>query len=207
MKEQAIEQFLDELSSKKPIPGGGGASALVAAIGVALGSMVGNLTSGKKKYTFVQTEIDRILIETEKLKNEFEELIKKDAEVFTPLAEAYGLPKSTPEEVAYKEKVMEKVLEQACLVPLEIMEKSLEAIELHNELSKIGSKLAISDVGVGVVVCKAALEGASLSVFINTKSMKNIDLKSKINEDANRMLETGKNKADEVFKEVVAQFK
>lgn len=206
MKDLSIEQFLDDLFSKKPIPGGGGASALVAAVGIALGGMVGNLTLGKKKYADVQDEIEEILKAAEKLQHELEDLIQKDAENFEPLAKAYGLPKSTPEEKAYKEKVLEEALYQACQVPLEIMRKCVESIELHARLEKIGNKLAISDVGVGVAFLKAALEGASLNVFINTKMMKNDAVRTKINEEAYQLIEEGKQKADEIFQRVAKQF-
>lgn len=206
MKDLSIEQFLDDLFSKKPIPGGGGASALVAAVGIALGGMVGNLTLGKKKYANVQDEIEEILKAAEKLQHELEDLIQKDAENFEPLAKAYGLPKSTPEEKAYKEKVLEEALYQACQVPLEIMRKCVESIDLHARLEKIGNKLAISDVGVGVVFLKAALEGASLNVFINTKMMKNDAVRTKINEEAYQLIEEGKQKADEIFQRVAKQF-
>lgn len=206
MKDLSIEQFLDDLFSKKPIPGGGGASALVAAVGIALGGMVGNLTLGKKKYADVQDEIEEILKAAEKLQHDLEDLIQKDAENFEPLAKAYGLPKSTPEEKAYKEKVLEEALYQACQVPLEIMRKCVESIELHARLEKIGNKLAISDVGVGVAFLKAALEGASLNVFINTKMMKNDAVRTKINEEAYQLIEEGKQKADEIFQRVAKQF-
>lgn len=206
MKDLSIEQFLDDLFSKKPIPGGGGASALVAAVGIALGGMVGNLTLGKKKYADVQDEIEEILKAAEKLQHELEYLIQKDAENFEPLAKAYGLPKSTPEEKAYKEKVLEEALYQACQVPLEIMRKCVESIDLHARLEKIGNKLAISDVGVGVVFLKAALEGASLNVFINTKMMKNDAVRTKINEEAYQLIEEGRQKADEIFQRVAKQF-
>lgn len=206
MKDLSIEQFLDDLFSKKPIPGGGGASALVAAVGIALGGMVGNLTLGKKKYADVQDEIEEILKAAEKLQHDLEDLIQKDAENFEPLAKAYGLPKSTPEEKAYKEKVLEEALYQACQVPLEIMRKCVESIDLHARLEKIGNKLAISDVGVGVAFLKAALEGASLNVFINTKMMKNDAVRTKINEEAYQLIEEGKQKADEIFQRVAKQF-
>ena len=168
--------------------------------------MVGNLTLGKKKYADVQDEIEEILKAAEKLQHELEDLIQKDAENFEPLAKAYGLPKSTPEEKAYKEKVLEEALYQACQVPLEIMRKCVESIDLHARLEKIGNKLAISDVGVGVVFLKAALEGASLNVFINTKMMKNDAVRTKINEEAYQLIEEGRQKADEIFQRVAKQF-
>ena len=207
MKKQSIEFFLDELSSNKLVPGGGSAASLVGAVGISLGSMVGNLALGKKKYESVRPEIESIIVKSEKLKLEFEVLIEKDAQSCEPLAKAFKLPTSTPEEVSHKEKLMETALEQACSVPLEIMKKTIEAIELHDQLSKIGIRTAISDIGVGVAFCKAALEGASLSIFINTKLMKNDGNSSKLNDEAERLLQTGKQKANAIFNEVAAWLK
>ena len=96
--DKSCREFLEELSSSAPVPGGGGASAIVGAMGVALGSMVANLTTGKKKYESVQADIDRILAKADSLCKELAALAQKDAEVFKPLSIAYGLPKNTDEE-------------------------------------------------------------------------------------------------------------
>ena len=134
-------------------------------------------------------------------------LIEKVAQACEPLVKAFKLPTSTPEEISHKEKVMETALEQACSVPLEIMNKTIEAIELQDQLCKMGIKTAISDIGVGVAFYQAALEGASLSVFINTKLMKNDTNRSKLNEEAERLLQTGTQKANAIFQEVAAWLK
>ena len=164
-------EFVEVLASKAPVPGGGGASALVGAVGTALGNMVGSLTVGKKKYADVEDEMYELKAKCDQLQKDFLRLIERDAEVFEPLSKAYGMPKETEEEKAEKARVMEIVLKDACSVPMEIMEKCCEAIELIVEFGAKGSKLAISDAGVGAAFCKAALQGASLNVYINTKSM------------------------------------
>ena len=166
-------EFVDVLGSKAPVPGGGGASALVGAVGTALGNMVGALTVGKKKYADVEEEMKELMAKATTLQDELLHLIERDAEVFEPLSKAYGMPRETEEEKAEKARVMEIVLKDACSVPMEIMEKCCEAIDLIVEFAAKGSALAISDAGVGAAFCKAALEGASLNVYINTKSMKN----------------------------------
>lgn len=96
----------------------------------------------------------------------------KDAKAFKPLSEAYGLPKDTEEQLEHRNKVMENALLIASEAPLSMMELIVEAIKLIDRISVIGSRLAISDAGVGVQMCKAALNGASLNVYINTKLMK-----------------------------------
>ena len=199
---QSCENFIEELASKAPVPGGGGASAFVGAVGVALGNMVANLTIGKKKYADVEDELIVLREKAYVLQKELLLLVEKDAKVFEPLAAAYGLPKETEEEKAYKEKVMEEVLREASAVPMEIMEKICEAILLHKEFAAKGSVLAISDAGVGATFCKAALEGASLNVFINTKSMKDREYAEELNQKAEEMLSVYVPMAEEIFMSV-----
>ena len=196
------DEFVTVLASKAPVPGGGGASALVGAVGTALGNMVGSLTVGKKKYADVEAEMWELKGKCDKLQAELLHLIERDAEVFEPLSKAYGMPRETDEEKAEKARVMEIVLKEACSVPMEIMEKCCEAIDVIVEFAAKGSALAISDAGVGVIFCKAALQGASLNVFINTKSMKNREYAEELNAKAEAMLAKYTVLADEVFAQV-----
>jgi len=205
--DKSCREFIAELASKAPVPGGGGASALVGAIGTALGNMVGSLTVGKKKYADVEGEIIALMEKANKLMDELMKLVDRDAEVFEPLSKAYGMPKDTEEQRAEKDRVMEKCLRDACSVPLEIMEKCCEAIELQKEFAAKGSALAISDAGVGVAFCKAALLGASLNVFINTNSMKDRDYAEKLNARATEMLDKYTAIADDVFNGVYNRLK
>ena len=200
-------EFVEVLASKAPVPGGGGASALVGAIGTALGNMVGSLTVGKKKYADVEEEMWELKKKSDKLQEELLHLIERDAEVFEPLSKAYGMPRATEEEKAEKARVMEIVLKDACSVPMEIMEKCCEAIDIIVEFAAKGSALAISDAGVGVAFCKAALKGASLNVYINTKSMQNREYAEELNAKCDAMLEKYTKIADEVFDSVLGRLK
>jgi len=200
-------EFVEVLASKAPVPGGGGASALVGAIGTALGNMVGSLTVGKKKYADVEAEMYELKAKADALQKELLNLIERDAEVFEPLSKAYGMPKETEEEKAEKARVMEIVLKDACSVPMEIMERCCEAIDIIEIFAEKGSTLAISDAGVGAAFCKAALEGASLNVFINTKSMKNREYAEELNAKANEMLSVYPKKAEEIFNSVLGRLK
>ena len=200
-------EFVDVLSSKAPVPGGGGASALVGAVGTALGNMVGSLTVGKKKYADVEEEMYSLKEKATKLQEELLRLVERDAEVFEPLSKAYGMPRATEEEKAEKARVMEIVLKDACSVPMEIMEKCCEAIELLEVFAEKGSTLAISDAGVGAAMCKAALLGASLNVYINTKSMKNRESAEELNAKCDAMLEKYPPMADKVFESVLGRLK
>ena len=98
--ENTTIEFLNKLASRDPVPGGGGASAAVGAFAAALGSMVSNLTIGKKKYAAVEDEVKELKSQLQKLQEELILLVDKDAEAFLPRAVAYRLPKTTEEEQA-----------------------------------------------------------------------------------------------------------
>ncbi len=202
----SCREFIDVLASKAPAPGGGGAAAFVGAIGMALGNMVGSLTVGKPKYADVEADIIELKEQADALQDRLLALVAADAEAFEPLSRAYGLPKETDEEKAHKAQVMEKCLHDACEVPLDIMRACCEAIDLHEQFAAKGTAIAISDVGCGVICCKAALKAASLNVFINTGSMKELDHAAACNLEARKMLDTYCAKADEIFADVEKRF-
>lgn len=201
------DEFIEVLSSKSPVPGGGGASALVGAIGTALGNMVGSLTVGKKKYADVEADMIALKVKADGLQKDLLFLVEEDARVFEPLSRAYGMAKDTDEEKAEKDRVMEIVLKDACSVPMDIMRKCCEAIGIIEEFAAKGSVIAISDAGVGAAFCKAALLGASLNVFINTKAMKNREYAESLNQEAGKMISEYSRRADEVFGSVYERLK
>ena len=203
MTDMNMNEFLEILSSKEPVPGGGGACGYVAAVGMALGNMVLALTTGKKKYAEYQEEIEKLIVRADELTKTLAECMDKDAKAFKPLSEAYGLPKDTEEQLKYRNEVLEKALIAASEAPLSMMEIIVEAIKLIDRISVIGSRLAISDAGVGVQMCKAALNGASLNVFINTKLMKDTDVADDLNTKADELIVTGNKIADEVYDRVM----
>ncbi|MGI5902076.1 MAG: cyclodeaminase/cyclohydrolase family protein [Desulfitobacteriia bacterium] len=195
-------EFIAALASKEPIPGGGGASAYVGAIGMALGLMVGNLTVGKKKYQDVEADVCEIMKKGQNLIDRLQELVQEDANAFYPLSKAYGLPQKTEEQAKAKEETLQKALVPASLVPLEIARCCAQAIELQEELAEKGSLLVISDVGVGVAFLKAALEGAKLNVLINTQIMKDQELRTKIETELEDLVRVFTVKAERVYKTV-----
>ena len=203
--EQSIEEFVSVLASKAPVPGGGGASALVGAVGAALGSMVGALTLGKKRYADVEADMLRLQNDADALQKELLELIQKDAEAFEPLSRAYGLPAETPGQKAEKTIIMEAALKKACTAPLEIMRKCAAMIKLHEEYAAKGSRLAISDAGTGVIFCKAALYGASLNVYINTAAMTDRGYAQGINQETDALLAEYGPLADRIFAGVLTE--
>ena len=195
-------EFVDVLASKSAVPGGGGAAALTGSIGIALGSMVCNLTIGKKKYAEYEESVKCILEKARTLEKELRDMIDEDAECFLPLSKAYGLPSSTEEEKKVRNDTMESALKTACEVPIEIVKVCYEAIKLHEDLVDKGSRLAISDVGVGVQCLRAAILSGQLNVFININSIKDGQYVETVRNEVNKLVEDGVRICDEVYKKV-----
>ncbi len=198
IKDITLNDFITELSSKSAVPGGGGASSLIGAVGVALCSMVANLTSGKKKYAEYQADIEDILSRTEESVSKLLVLIEKDAEVFEPLSAAYGIPKEAPG----RDDTLENALAAASSVPMEILKETADIIDVIEELSVKGSKLAVSDVGVSASACRSAIEGAIMNVYINTKLMKNRDYAKQLNDEAEKIFQDSVERCDIIYNKV-----
>ncbi|HIT33912.1 MAG TPA: cyclodeaminase/cyclohydrolase family protein [Candidatus Faecousia intestinigallinarum] len=199
---ESCRKFVEVLASNAPAPGGGGAAALVGAIGTALGNMVGSLTVGKKKYADVEAEILALKSQCDALQTALLDQVEADDKGFVPLAKAYGIPKDDPT----RDAVLEEATITACAVPMHIMELCCQAIDCIAVFAAKGSRLAVSDAGCGAVCCKAALQAASLNVFINTKSLKNRAAAEEMNAKANGMLDKYCALADEIFAQVRANF-
>ena len=207
MLEQKTTEFLEVLSSAAPVPGGGGASATVGAFASALGMMVANLTVGKKKYADVEEQIISIREKLEDLRDELAVLTDKDAEAFEPLSKAYSLPKDTEEQREEKARIMETALYEASIVPLNIMKTVYEVMGHLKILGEKGSKIAVSDVGVAVLFAQAAIEGASLNIYINTRLMKNRETAEKLNRESDELISMGKELKKYIYEDVMAKIR
>ena len=203
LTELSCKDFSFELSSKKPVPGGGGAAALAGSLGVALNMMVANFSKGKKKFIQYEKQHEDILNKGEKLRVELLNLVEKDAVYFEPLSKAYSMPATTAEEKAKKENQMQKCLKDACSAPVEMMELVYEGIKLHEEITDISSVTIISDIGVGVQLLKAALNSAYLSVLINVNSINDDEYVYNIKKRTDAILLDGNKKADEIYSKVI----
>lgn len=180
LKDQKIKNFLDQLASQSATPGGGSVAALTGAMGAALLSMVGNLTIGKEKYQDVEGKIKELLKKSENLRARFEELMEKDVEVFNELMAIMKLPRMTEEEKEYRNGKMQVALKEAAQVPLAVAEKSKELIDICQEIAGIGSRNAISDAGVGVLLAEAAFDSAIINVKINLNLIKDEKIKKEL---------------------------
>jgi formiminotetrahydrofolate cyclodeaminase len=195
----SLKEFIQALSSKSPVPGGGGASALIGAVSAALCSMVANLTAGKKEYSEYQDDIDRIIKDINISINKLLLLIEKDAEVFEPLAKAYKISQEQPD----RDLILEKALVNACSVPLDIIREVSSIISIIEELKIKGTRLAVSDVGVAASACKSALESAAMNVYINTYFMKDKEYALKVNSETAIIIEQSCKRCSKVYYEIV----
>lgn len=197
--ENSVTEFTELVASKKSVPGGGGASALVSSIGVALGTMVGQFTVGKKKYADVEEDIIKLMERAEVLRIKLLQCIDDDAVAFEPLSKAYSIPKDDEN----RENILEKCLKDAAKVPFTILELSCKAIDLQREFADKGSKLMISDAATGSALLAGAIKGAAVNVKVNTGLMKDRAYAKELDEKVDKLVVEYLEKADKIYSDVL----
>lgn len=193
-----ITEFLDELASSSPAPGGGSVAALSGALGAALTSMVCNLTIGKKKYAAVEQEMKTILVKSEELRKTLTDLIVRDTEAFNKVMEAYSLPKETDDQKALRTAAIQEATKEATLVPLRVMKLIVDGLALAKIIAEKGNVNSISDAGVSALMLYAAAEGASLNVQINLSSINDPEFVGWNTDEVHSILRSCKIKAEEI---------
>ncbi|SFA69265.1 Formiminotetrahydrofolate cyclodeaminase [Acetitomaculum ruminis DSM 5522] len=200
----SAKEFVEKTFSKEPVPGGGGVAAIVGALGAALGGMVCNLTTGKKKYAQYQADIERITEQAQKLQDDLLSYVDQDAQNFLPLSKAYGLPKDTEEEKKHKDEVLQAALKEAIKVPIYIVKTCYETIKLEEELAEKGSMLAISDVACGMLCLKAAIRSGWMNVVVNLNTISDKEYVENVTKELLPLLKEGEEICDRTYK-VVAE--
>ena len=198
LTQQSCKAFAQALASKAPVPGGGGAAALAGALGTALCAMVGNFTVGKKKYAAVEADVQAMLERCQALQERFLQLVEEDAAAFEPLSRAYAIPKDAPD----RAQVLEEATWQASQAPAEMVRCCAQAVALLEEMLEKGSVTLVSDVGCGALCCAAALESASMNIFVNTKTLLDREAAAKLDDQADAMLREYMPRARKVADEV-----
>jgi glutamate formiminotransferase/formiminotetrahydrofolate cyclodeaminase len=178
--DKKVSNFLDELASNSPTPGGGSVAALAGALGAALISMVGNLTVGKKKYEEVEEDIKKIISSSEKLRYELSQLVEEDVKVFNNFMATYKMPKETEDEKKMRTEKIQEALIKAAKVPLRVAYKCLDILNLSKEVAEKGNANVVSDAGVAVLMAEAALESAILNVKINLRIIKDEKVRTEL---------------------------
>jgi formiminotetrahydrofolate cyclodeaminase len=204
--DKEVSEFVYELSSNHPVPGGGGASALAAALGMSLGGMVANLTIGKPDYSNDEDEMRQLKVAAYRVQKELLDLIQKDADAFGPLAGAYRMPSGTDDERESKARVMEASLKEASLVPLNIMKHCAEAIGILERLAVLGNRLALSDAACGAVIAAAAMRSAWLNVAVNTVAIKDAGFAGRVNSEGTALMNEYIPRAEAVYADIEKSF-
>ena len=205
LADKTVTDFLDELASKAPAPGGGSVAALSGALGAALVSMVCNLTLGKKVYADVQDDIEDLLAQSEALRQELTDLLAEDVKAYSGYSAAAKMPRDTEEEKAARSEAMQSALQIATDVPLAIADAAVRVMDLCMPAAEKGNKWAVSDAGVAVLVAEAAVRSAALNVLINLGSLKDKEFAADRRAKLDKLLEGKGVMRDEIYDYVVSK--
>jgi glutamate formiminotransferase / formiminotetrahydrofolate cyclodeaminase len=197
-----VSDFLADLASASPTPGGGAAAAVLGATGIALGEMVGNLTLGKKKYADVQDVVQQAMNALTPLRPKLLAMFEEDARAFAAFGAATQRPKDTDEQKAARTAAMQEALKGATLSPDKTAALGLEAFRHLYEIARVGNKHAISDCGVGALSLYACINAAVLNMQINLPGIKDVDFRSKYGEHAAKYASEAQKLLDATLKAV-----
>ncbi len=188
VKEQTIEEFLSAVAAATPTPGGGSVAALAGALSVALSRMVAGLARGKTGYEAVQDDLARIEERAVPIQERLRLLVDEDSASYQLVVSAMRMPKTTEGEKAARVEAMQAAYREATKVPLETLERGVEAIELAKEVAEKGNRSAFTDCGVAVLLAEAAIRGASLNVRVNLASVRDESFRSSVEEKVDGLL-------------------
>ena len=201
--EKTVKDFVSQVASSEPAPGGGSVSALVGSLGAALTSMVGNLTVGRKAYDKLNDSQKKVIDENlESVQGSIERLsviVYEDTTSFNKVMEAMKLPKETEEEKSKRRKAIEDATKLALEVPLNCAKECLAVLKLQKPFALYGNQNAITDVGVGALLAYSGLEGALFNVKINLLGIKDEQYVDKIQNEIDSILKEGKELKEELL--------
>lgn len=206
LKNMKITEFLDELASSSPAPGGGSAACLSGAMGAALSAMVANLTIGKEKYKDVEDLFTRTRDEVEKLRHELTDLIDKDANAFSGVIEAFKMPKDTEEQKQKRSAKIQQEYKKAAMVPMETCRTCRKVIDILLEQGTKGNKNALSDIAVGALCALTGLKAAALNVEINLPAIKDEEFVANMRKELSELMEGVDEKVAKLVEDVKATF-
>ncbi|WP_234119305.1 cyclodeaminase/cyclohydrolase family protein [Clostridium hydrogenum] len=201
-----VKEFLSKLASEEPTPGGGGAAALTLGLSAALNSMVFNLTIGKKVYETLTEDIKELIKldaeETSKIMEQAILSLDRDADTFSKLMESFKLPKNTEEEKEYRKSKIQEYTKAAAEVPMSVAETSYKLYNLIWTSCRYGNKNLISDAGVAAILVQSTIESSILNIKVNLSSIKDEELKKKMNIKCNEVMVEGQKWKTKIMEEV-----
>lgn len=201
--QSTLENYLNELSSGSPTPGGGNVSALCGVLAAALGQMVCSLTIGKKKYLEVEDEFKKIKEELGKFGEEFRGLAERDNRAFEKVMQSFKLPKDTDAQIEERSAAIKTATMEAAIVPAEVITKCGRLLPYLESIAEKGNRNSISDAGVALSLTKTAAEGAFLNVVINCSSLSNRAAADKFMKESDSVYTGIKEKADNLIASII----
>jgi glutamate formiminotransferase/formiminotetrahydrofolate cyclodeaminase len=199
-----LRAFADETASESPAPGGGSISAYVGSLGVALGTMVANLSAGKRGWEDQISEFSQWAEKGQQIKDTLLKSVDEDTRAFNEIMNAFGLPKSNDSEKQARTEAIENATKYACLVPYKVMQTSYESLDMLGVMIEKGNQNSVTDAGVGVLCVKTAVRGAYFNVLVNAKGLKDKAWADKMIADAKTLLAQNHHKADALLAKVEA---
>ena len=203
LAEMTVTQFANVLASDAPAPGGGSTAALAGSLGAALTAMVCELTVGKKQFAEVREDLLAVQAQAAQLQNRFLDVMDRDTDAFLVVSNAFAMPKATDEEKAARSAAIQKGLEGCTATPFEMMELAAQTIELTESLLGRFNTASASDLGVGALSLRTAVQGAWLNVLINIGSLKNKELAEDYRVKGTALVERVVAAADRVYAQVL----
>ena len=203
LAERQVDDFTKVLASDAPAPGGGSAAALAGAVGAALTAMVCTLTAGRKKYAEHEEFVLGVQAEAEALRVQFIDVMDRDTEAFLVISRAYGMPKATDEEKAERSSAIQAGLVECIKTPMEMMELSLRTVQLTDSLLGRFNTSSASDLGVGALSLRTAVQGAWLNVLINIGSLKDRELAESYRSKGEKLVQQVLELSDHVYETVL----
>lgn len=197
--DQKIEEFLEDLASSKPAPGGGSAAAVAGGLAAALSSMVANLTIGKEKYEDVESEFKEILADANDLRREFLKTISEDIRAYNEVMDAYGAPSETPEEKEERKRSIQEALKGATEPPFKMAELALEVLDLARKCAVSGNSHAVTDAGASAILAEATVRTSLLNVDINLSSISDESFVSEKTDKRNDLSSRAMEKSEEIM--------
>jgi glutamate formiminotransferase/formiminotetrahydrofolate cyclodeaminase len=199
-----LRAFADETASESPAPGGGSISAYVGSLGVALGTMVANLSASKRGWEDQISEFSQWAEKGQQIKDTLLKSVDEDTRAFNEIMNAFGLPKSNDSEKQARTEAIENATKYACLVPYKVMQTSYESLDMLGVMIEKGNQNSVTDAGVGVLCVKTAVRGAYFNVLVNAKGLKDKAWADKMIADAKTLLAQNHHKADALLAKVEA---
>jgi formiminotetrahydrofolate cyclodeaminase len=205
LKDMSVAAFVDELSSESPAPGGGSVAALCGSLSAALSSMVANLTHGKKGFEKYNEAMDNIAVKGQSLKKSFIDAIDDDTKAFNKIGVARRMPKDSDENKAIRDKAIEEANVEATMVPLMVLARALEAVQLAELVAEKGNPNTLSDAGVAGLTARAAAEGAFYNVLINLPSIADNEVKADVQKRAQSAVDAVRSRTQALHELVMAK--